>query len=117
MSHLLVRNFEVRERVLGEISDCHDTLDQKQLQQPLEKGRTDAELRGRRHAIRERISFHEWMKRERIPQHRQRLYASNRCPHHRRTGLGRHRRARRRFSITRTEVAEHDRLAREGDAC
>src|SRR5437016_7991139 len=53
-------------------SDCHDTLDRKQLQQPLEKGRTDAELRGRRHAIRERISFHEWMKRERIPQHRQR---------------------------------------------
>ena len=57
------------------------------------------------------------MKRERIPQYRRRLDASNRCPHHRRTRLGRHRRARRRFSITRTEVAEHDRLAREGDAC
>src|SRR5205823_593143 len=62
----------------------------------------------------------EW---ECIPEQRQRIEMLDRCPHHRRAGLGRSLRTGRRFAIAplgaeefAVDAAQHDLLARESDA-
>src|ERR1043165_7475598 len=122
MPHFDVLDAEPRQRRRGGVADRGDALDRKEPQQRFDEALADGQLARGRQAVRERIAVGVRMKRERVPEQRQRLDMPDRRQDHRRTRLRRRLRPRRRaaesvaFAEDVADGAEHQRLAHERDA-